>query len=276
MAPPLNLQTLSDLRISCTAVAKPTVADDAARISFGTTCMDTPLGGGLTRPALHEVFATCGADAATATGFAVAVAIRAAEDRPVVWVRQDFSSAETGSIYPPGLKELGLDPTRLILVRARNAVDVLKAGAEAARCSSLAMVLIEPWGAHRVIDLTASRRLSLAAQASKTPTLLLQTAAEPVASAAETRWQISALPSRALEANAPGYPAFKVKLLRHRGGLDAQEWSVEWNRDKRHFQERIQHDRTADIRPAIPRPLVSVSADRQTATGAYVPLRRTG
>ena len=73
-------------------------------------------------------------DCSTICSFAVALAICATKDRSVAWLRRDFAGTETGIIYPPPLKELGLDPAWLALVRACNAVGVLKAGADAAGC----------------------------------------------------------------------------------------------------------------------------------------------
>ena len=92
--------------------------------------IDATLSGGLERAALHEVYAAGAADLAAATGFALGLALRAAQgeaargERSILWVRQDFVDAETGRLHAPGLNELGLDPARLLLVRARDAEGV--------------------------------------------------------------------------------------------------------------------------------------------------------
>jgi protein ImuA len=164
-------------------------------------------------------------------------------------------------------------------VRARDGEGVLRAGAEAARCAALSAVLIEPWGEPRPFDLTASRRLALAAEASGVPVLLLRVAAAEAPSAARTRWQVRALASRALEANAPGAPAFALRLLRQRGGAAEREWRVEWDRDRHCFAERSLFDRSARTDHAAPlsRPLVPLSGDGQIAAdGRDSGLRRTG
>ncbi|PZU92554.1 MAG: hypothetical protein DI527_09335 [Chelatococcus sp.] len=245
--------------------------------------MDGALGGGLARAALHEVYAAATADVAAATGFALALSIRAAPRRPILWARQDFVDAETGRLHAPGLAELGIDPARLLLVRADRAEEVLRAGAEGARCPALGAVLIEPWGEPRGLDLTASRRLALAAEESGVTTLLLRLAATEMPSAARTRWRVASLPSRPLEANAPGCPSFSLELLRHRGGLARHAWRVEWDRDRQSFLERTAFDAP---RPAIPRtpdaaslsrPVVSVPGDGQAeAARADTGLRRAG
>lgn len=292
-----NPFALTDLRRHLAEVALRGAPAAVGQVSFGAPTLDGALGGGIARAALHEVYAPGTADLVAATGFAVGLAIRAAGPRPILWVRQDVVDAETGRLHPPGLTELGLDPGRVLLVRARDAEGVLRAGSEAARCPALGAVLIEPWGEPRRLDLTASRRLSLAAEGSGATTLLLRAAISPQPSAARTRWQVAALPSRALEANAPGDPAFSVRLLRHRGGVSEREWHVEWSRDRQSFQEgqyfqendardrqtaigrpgrADQHRASPDVAP-LSRDVVSFPADRPAAAGGPDPdIRRAG
>lgn len=223
--------------------------------SCGAAVLDGPLGGGLARGALHEVYAPATADAAAAAGFAAGLALRAAGQRPIAWVRQDFVDVETGRLHAPGLVEFGLHPDRLILIQVRDAAGVLRAGAEALRCGALGAVLMEPWGEPKVLDLTATRRLSLAAgQTSVTP-FMIRLAAQPMPSAAATRWSVRAGASSALEANAPGFPVFGATLLRHRAGLPPRTWLVEWDRDRCTF---------ADAAP-LSRPVVPVPAGRSPA-----------
>jgi len=281
---------LNDLRRQLAEAALRSVPAAVGQVSFGAPGLDAALGGGLARAALHEVYAPATADLVAATGFAVGLAMRAAGMRPILWARQDVVDAETGRLHPPGLTELGLDPGRVLLVRARDAAGVLRAGSEAARCPALGAVLIEPWGEPRCLDLTASRRLSLAAEGSGATTLLLRAAVSPPPSAARTRWLVSALPSRALEANAPGDPAFSIRLLRHRSGVAEGEWRVEWSRDRQSFQEYAvrdhgvgaaggQDDRRKVGPDAAPlsRTLVPFPADRPAAAGGEEPgIRRAG
>lgn len=289
-----NRPLLAELRSQLAQAARLSAPAAMGQVTFGVPALDAALGGGIARAALHEIYAPGTADLAAATGFAVGLAIRSAGLRPILWVRQDMLDAETGRLHPPGLAELGLDPARILLVRARDAQGVLRAGAEAARCSALGAVLIEPWGEPRLLDLTASRRLALAAEGSGVAVLLLRAVANPDSSAARTRWQVRALPSRALEANAPGDPSFNVTLLRNRGGLGECEWRVEWSRDRQSFQERpafperpafqerparpaagTPHPQSsADVAP-LSQPVVSFPGDRPAAAGE-APLRRAG
>jgi protein ImuA len=224
----------------------------------------------LRRAALHEVYAACEADASVATGFALALARQIRRERPLIWVRQDLLDAEAGFPNPPGLVEFGLDPAGIVRVRARDAQAALQAGLEAARCPSAGVAFIELWGETRALDLTASRRLALAAKTSGVVVLLARSAATPQPSAAETRWRVGAAPSRALPANAPGHPTFAIRLLRDRGGVAGREWRVEWNRDAGCFEDRTDVQ-AASRQPGggapLSRGMVPVSLDRPGAQG---------
>jgi protein ImuA len=241
-------------------------------ITFAAETVDRMLGGGLTREALHEIFAAAPADITSATGLTLALAARAAAGRSVLLARQDILDAETGALNAAGLNEMGFDPERFILVLARNVEGALRAGEQAVRCADLGAVMIQTWGESSLLNLTTSRRLSLASAKSGVPVFILRGAASPSPSAAATRWKIQALPSRALEANAPGFPAFELNLLRHRGGVAGHVWRVEWDRDRKCFQER-QRSGAAPVS----RPMVSVSDDGSTATAArQYECRKTG
>ncbi|MEN5084459.1 hypothetical protein ABE438_18410 [Bosea sp. TWI1241] len=218
--------------------------------------LDVWLGGGLARAALHEICAPASAIRPVATLVALGLACRAAGARPVLWIRQDAGRFEVGGPYPAGLAELGLAPDRLLLMRGRDSEAVLRAGVDAARSAALGAVLIEPWGEPARLDLTTSRRLLLAAEQSGVFTLLLR-AGGPIASAALTRWRVAPLPSRPREAAAPGDPAFSLALLRHRGGIEPREWSMEWNRGSRSFQPHEQPRLAATAGPRRPAPALS-------------------
>src|SRR3546814_12065708 len=113
---------------------------------------------------------------------------------------------------------------RSILGRAPDDVSLLRCAADAARCAGLGVVIAECWGHPRVLDLTATRRLTLAAEKSGVTILLLRMDAEPMPRAADTRWQVRAAPSQALEANAPGHAALEIELLRRRAGPAGMRW----------------------------------------------------
>lgn len=209
-------------------------------MTHGVTASVNPLSlpGGMACGACHEVYATRGLDAAAASGLGLALGRILGDRRPLLLIRHEMLDREAGTPYAPGLVEFGIDPGMVTLVRARDAATLLQGGLEGARCPGLGAVILELWGETNLYDLTASRRLSLAAERSGVPLLLLRFMATPQPSAAETRWRLQAAPSRALPANAPGQPAFHLTLLRHRHGLATGTWRLEWNRDDQHLDCR--------------------------------------
>lgn len=240
-------------------------AAEAGLVPLGSAGLDEALGGGIGRACLHEVFASMGAgDAAAAAGFGLGLALRAAEHRPLVWVRQDFVEVETGGLHGAGLAAFGLDPDRLVVVQVAGIPDALRAAAEAARCPAVGAALVELWGEAKALDLTASRRLALAAEKSGVTLVVIRLGAAPAPSAAMSRWSVTAAASAHLEANAPGKPAFSVSLLRHRAGIPGQTWHVEWDCDRVSFN---------DPSP-LPRAVASLPAGR--AVAAEPAWRRAG
>lgn len=200
-------------------------------VSIDDGAIDAAIGGGLKRAALHEIVAERQADAAAARGFAAALALRAAASPPIVWASHDETLYEIGQLSADGLNALGLDPCRVLLVKARDAVSALRATVEAAKCLAAGAVICEIWGTPKVLDLNATRRLMLATQSAGVMVVLVRMCTHAQPSATETRWSVTTLSSRAACANAPGRPAFRLKLLRHRHGTPAGPWSVEWNAD---------------------------------------------
>jgi protein ImuA len=110
----------------------------------------------------------------------------------VLWLRSDFAALEEGELSALGLLELGLDPARMLLLRAGDATSVLRAATDALSCKALGAIVIEIPGTPKILDLAASRRLVLASAQSGVTAFLLRVMAEPEASAAETRWLVRA------------------------------------------------------------------------------------
>src|SRR6202790_158168 len=162
------------------------------RVALGHADAHATLQGGLALGAMHEVFAEAGRQGAVATGFVAGLAGRVTARRPLVWVRQDFTEVESGAVSMSGLAELGLDPRLLVTVRAADVDTALRTAADALACDAIGVVVLEVWGEARQLDLVASRKLTLAAQASGVTGLVLRMAAEPQPSTAETRWIVRA------------------------------------------------------------------------------------
>lgn len=222
----------------------------------------------LARAQLHEVHAGV-EDWASALAFAFGT-VEAEVSRPILLLRPRRKGA---GLVPcgEGLRALGVDPARLVIVDARNDAALLRAGLDAARSSGPAAVLIESWGAMRDYDLVASRRLILAAEGSRIPVVILRGDAEPRTSAAHTRWTIASAPSAPLEMRAPGATTLLVELVRRRGGPAGQRWRLEWNEDHGGFRELPLHTEPAIEERAAP---LSGAVVPLPAVRTRAPLRR--
>ncbi|NMN04329.1 MULTISPECIES: hypothetical protein [unclassified Novosphingobium] len=177
-----------------------------------------------------------------AAGLAFALGLGTANRQGAVLVVRGALRQGLG-LYGEGLARLGIDPARLLLVEARDAAALLRAGLEGARCPGLALVLLESEGPLKGYDLTASRRFVLAAERTQTPLVLLRHAARPQPSAAHTRWQVASAPSLPLEAppgaqvRPPGLPMIAVEALRWRGGPAGQTWHLQWDEQHGGFRD---------------------------------------
>jgi protein ImuA len=214
---------------------------------------------GLPLGALHEassdgsLFGT-----AALTGFAAALAGRLGR---VLWCSRT-RDGDGSTFYGPGLARLGLKPDQLLAVTASSDAGVLGAMEEGLRHPVLAAVV----GEVDRLDLTASRRLQLAAEKSGVTAFVLRvpmrrvpmrrlrtsTVLEPVAAA--SRWRITVLPSappvgRHVIAEA-GVARWRLELLASRSGATGQ-WSVEVPDAQGHFR--------------LSAPLVDESADAGVA-----------
>jgi protein ImuA len=232
-------------------------------IPLGHGEADACLHGGLRHDALHEVFPGQAGHEPAAIGFAVALAVRMACGKKLLWVRQDFAALEFGELSAAGLLELGLHPSRLLLVQAADATDALRAAHEALTCASLGAIVAEIPGAPKVLDLVSSRRLTLSAAAHDVPAILLRPAAQPEPSAAETRWLVRAAPSLSRDEEW-GSAFFDAELARNRHGA-AGRWVMEWSADDGLFKS---FGRTADTGV-----VAAATADRSYQ--ASEPLRRS-
>jgi protein ImuA len=255
--------TLANLRGRIARIEAHGGAHDLTKVALGHAAADAALGGGLAVAAVHEVFAE-GRQSATASGFVAGLAARLTPRRPLVWVRQDFSEIESGALSIRGLCELGLDPRLVVTVRATDTDAALRTAADALACDALGAVVLEVWGPARQLDLVASRKLTLAAQASGVTALLLRVAAAPLPSTAETRWIVRAAHSPpAAPWQAWGAPMFDAQLVRNRHG-PVGRWIMEWKCDECLFTEPA----------AYPQPVAAAPAHRPHQAAAIGQQRR--
>jgi len=212
--------------------------DAPVHAPLGIESLDRALGGGLARARLHELFAAEPADGPAAAGFAAMLArLVVPSAAPLLWLRQEDAERAGGGLSASGLAQIGIDPARLVLLVPPDPVRLLRAAADVVRCPPVGAAVIELWQQPRALDLTASRRLAVAAEESGVTVLMLRVDADPAPSAAHTRWRIASAPSTVLEADAPGHPAFAIELLRQRGRPDGGRWRVEWDREQAAFRD---------------------------------------
>ena len=194
--------------------------------------------GGLPAGALHEVIAGDVSPAATAFVLALLTSPAAGEGRggkgpaPFLWcVNGDVP-------YRPGLAAFGIEDHQLLVVRGRNDRDVLWAAEEGLGAGALAAVFAEI----HALDLTASRRLALAARKSGVTAFALRpfgtapaapgeagcAGQSPAATAALTRWRVTSAQSLG-EASERGIgtACWRLELLRCRNAMP-KTWRVAW------------------------------------------------
>ena len=136
--------------------------------------------------------------------------------RPIVWCQTAFNAREYGRVYAPGLLGSALSPEDFIFINVPKERDLALVLEECVRVPHIAAVV----GEGPAPDFTASRRLTLAAQESHVPCLILNTGGEIRASAAATRWRIAPIagPPDPLDPAGPGLAAWSITLARARGG----------------------------------------------------------
>ncbi len=187
--------------------------------------------GGLPTGALHEIEAgpapsgRVAAHDAAALGFTAFLLGRLGPGT-LLWCRQP--AVADVPLHAPGLVAW-FDPGRLLIATARREDDLFWAMEEGLRTPGIAAVV----GEARSADPTAGRRLSLAAEKSGVPALLLRAQPAPPQSVCATRWRVASAPSTDLE------PRWQVELRRNRFGAPSSEempsWLLEWNDETHHL-----------------------------------------
>jgi protein ImuA len=195
--------------------------------------------GGLLTGALHEIEAgpTSSGRVAphdgAALGFAAHMLGRFTPGT-ILWCRQPALGGDALP-YAPALSAW-FDPARLLMVTARREEDLFWAMEEGLRTPGIAAVL----GETRAADPTAGRRLSLAAEKSGIPALLLRAQPAPPQSICTTRWRVTSAPSPEVPGiEMLGAARWRIELRRNRFGTPSCEemptWLVEWNDETHHL-----------------------------------------
>ncbi len=173
--------------------------------------------GGLLTGCIHEVK---GASLAASMAFAALLSARIAGDGGnILYV------APGRSLYPLGLLPYGVKLDRVLQVSTKRSQDLAWAVMEALRCPQVSSVIAVLNG----LDLTESRRLQLAAEASGATGFFVGDAASAPIASPITRWKIDSVLGKS--GQRFDEPVWALDLLYCRGGRPGR-WILEW-RDQR-------------------------------------------
>jgi len=220
----------------------PGVAEARKTLPFGLSALDSCLpDGGLTCGALHEIVPEPRSIPA-AFGFIAAILARTAFSTPspregggrfsssgnatgpLFLVMPAYGFREYGRLHGHGLRALGLDPARLILVETSHRNETFWAIEEALHSGAPAAVA----GVIDKLDLKTSQRLHLAATDCGLPLLLLRSGQNLEASAAATRWRVGTAEAARDRFGLITRPRWHLRLERCRNGRPG-EWVVEYD-----------------------------------------------
>jgi protein ImuA len=190
--------------------------------------------GGLAVNGLHDISPAAYGDFPAACGFALALAVRRLKEererRPILWCRLETEQREYGRSFGHGVVQMGVPRQRFLSITLRKPVALLWTLEEALKSGCLSVVLGDV--ATQYADLTATRRLALAAQAGRASGIIVLTRYYEDSTASVSRWCIATSASQSLHFNpqAPGVPAWDVTLTRVRSGRPGQ-WRLNWQSD---------------------------------------------
>ena len=253
MQAPDRRQRLAALRnVIADIERKPALLETARRPDMAGGEAFPELPGGL----VQEIFADEIRDGGASLGFALAQAKSlVTARRPTIFYLQLGEDAQKlGLPYGPGLSWFGLDPARLVLVRAADMGELLWAAEEVIGCRAVAAMIADVRGDPKLLDFTASRRLSLRSSGSKVSLFLLRYGQRRASSAGHLRWHLRPFSSgRPLyDERAPGPARWRLRLEKGRIAGNRTDWLLEWTRNGFALisQPAISHP----ARPAAPLP----------------------
>ncbi|MCW5720001.1 MAG: hypothetical protein KIS86_02555 [Devosia sp.] len=204
---------------------KPALAEAGARAILSETGFPQLPGG-----TVQDIFLDETRDAGAGLGFALmqARALLAGKRSAVLHLHLAPEGQALGLPYGPGLEGL-IDPTRLVLVQARNAADLLWAAEEALSCQAVAAVIADMAARPKLLDFTATRRLSLRAGESGASLFFLHYGSWRQASAAQMRWRLTPERSAAqpYDDQAPGAPRWRLRLERGTLANHRTDWLLQ-------------------------------------------------
>ncbi|MCB9993028.1 MAG: hypothetical protein H6873_05150 [Hyphomicrobiaceae bacterium] len=154
---------------------------------------------------------------------AFALALAAGMEGPVMWI---VHQRQAERLHPGGVGRF-IDPSRLIVSRGTSDLDLLWIAEEALRSGAVPLVVAQLGGD---VDLTAGRRLQLAAEAGRALGLFILP--EGLGSnAAETRWHCAPVmaPPEHLDSTL-----FEWVCIKNKSGTNGS-WTTRWNDAAHHI-----------------------------------------
>lgn len=130
-------------------------------------------------------------------------------------------------IFPPALKQFGLDPGKVIFIHVRKEKDRLFVMEEALKCDSITAVI----GHIDEMSLTESRKFQLAVESSKVTAFLIRQQPRNKTTSFVTRWRIKPQPSVTEGMPGVGFPRWNVELEKVKNGKPGQ-WEMQWRAGK--------------------------------------------
>jgi protein ImuA len=167
-------------------------------------------------------------------GFALSMAAKASAgpDQRLCVCSLASEAQEHGVLYGHGLAQMGVDPSKLLIMTCRCEKDLLWTLEEAVSSGAFGGVLGTLGQAERLYAFPQSRRLKLRVAASGTPLFLLRHWRSGGATAAHGRWRIAARPSISQgkhgHDNLLGPPRMQLSLERM-AGIRPQSWELEYD-----------------------------------------------
>jgi protein ImuA len=225
-------ETLHALRRTVADLTAGVPGEDGRLVGFGVASLDQALAGGLACGALHEIGPAAPLQDGAVAGFAMALAARALGGRgQAVWIQPDFTVTEAGALYGAGLDLMGLPMERLVILRVPHQRDALWAMEEALKCRAVGAVVTE--FAREAADLTATRRLALAAREGGGFGLILHPNVAPDSQSyhpttATTRWEVASARGERDRFGGLGPTTFALSLVKNRRGRTGQ-WRLSWD-----------------------------------------------
>lgn len=243
---------IAQLRAQIRALETPHQGDHGV-LPTGAAELDAALGGGLCVGGVSELVPAAFMDEPATISFALtcAAALMGSRCGDLVVVQDGGHARSWGQFYGPGLQGLGLCPSRIVVVDARDAKRFQGCLEDCARTIGLAGVVALA-GAKSGFGLAGARRIQLASEQGQSIVLLVQSLRTTTFAPARARLSIASAPSRPMPHHgaslpAPGPPAWTVTLERTRGGAKPQSFHLEYD----YATHRLHQPTTLADRPRL-------------------------